>query len=124
MVDTGGNSERKESGEWVAGGSEEESRGSGFTGSGSIESASPRIAVATPGSRKSRRSDVVDTTMGAGLLVVSIRDPLVEVNRTAFEGNDLGSVRPCTDDTSMFASFAVGSTTSEEAGGESCVRLE
>ena len=124
MLDTGGNSGRRESGERVAGGSEEESRGSSFTGSGSIESASPRIAVATPGSRKSRRSDVVDTTMGAGLLVVSVRDPLVEVNRTTLEGNDLGSVRPCTDDASMFASFAVGSTTSDEAGGESCVRLE
>lgn len=124
MVDTGGDSKRRESGEWAAGGSEEGSRGSDFTGSGSIESASPRIAAATPGSRNPTRSDVADTIMGAGLLMVSIRDPLVGVNRTTLEENELGSVRPCTDGTSIFASFVVGSTTSDEAGGESCVRSE
>lgn len=124
MVDTGGNPERRESGEWVARRSEEESRGSDFTGSGPIERASPREAAASVGSRKLTRSDVADTTAGAGLLAASIRDPLVGVNRTTLEENELGSVRPCADGTSIFASFAVGCNTSDEVGGELCARSE
>jgi hypothetical protein len=124
VVDTGGNPERRESGEWVARGSEEESRGSDFMCSGPIERASPREAAATAGSRKSTRSDVADTTAGAGLLAASIRALLVGVNRTTLDENELGSVRPCAGGTSIFASFAIGWNTSDEAGGELSARSE
>jgi hypothetical protein len=71
--------------------------------------------------RNLTESEVADTTMGAVLLVVSIGIPLPVADVT-LEANELDPVRPCADGASIPASFAAGSTSSNEAVGKSRAR--
>jgi hypothetical protein len=78
--------------------------------------------VGGPVSRNLTRSGVVDTTMGEVLMVVPEGDPVVEVNAMALEAK--APARPCTDGISIQASFAAGSTSSDETVSNSRARSE
>ena len=78
--------------------------------------------VSGPVSRNLTRSGVVDTTMGEVLIVAPEGDPVVEVNAMALEAK--APARPCTDGISIHASFAAGSTSSDETVSKSRARSE